>query len=141
CNPLESARLMVRSLGIEQKTLIIDRLIAHQDMALYYCAADAVLIPSVEGFGLVYLEAMACGVPVIGVAEGASLEVVGEYAGILAAPGDGLQDRLTNALVRFYDDQHLRERTAIAALERFQLRFSHDTYGMELEALLARWAK
>ncbi|NJR12595.1 glycosyltransferase family 1 protein [bacterium] len=35
-------------------------------LALYYAAADAVLVPSdYESFGMVALEAMACGTPVI----------------------------------------------------------------------------
>ena len=40
-----------------------------------------------EPFGLVAIEAMACGVPVAGIAMGAAAEVVGE-AGCLAAPDD-----------------------------------------------------
>ena len=41
-----------------------------------------------EPFGLVAIEAMACGVPVAGLARGAAAEVVGE-AGHLAPPDDG----------------------------------------------------
>jgi alpha-1,6-mannosyltransferase len=37
-----------------------------------------------ETFGLVVLEAMACGIPVVGVAEGGVAELVGEHHGVLA---------------------------------------------------------
>ncbi|MGU3594203.1 glycosyltransferase, partial [Methylobacterium brachiatum] len=40
-----------------------------------------------EPFGLVAIEAMACGLPVAGLANGAAREVIGE-AGCLVEPGD-----------------------------------------------------
>ncbi|MBW4484770.1 MAG: glycosyltransferase [Tildeniella torsiva UHER 1998/13D] len=36
-----------------------------QDLVAHYRLADAYVMPSQEGFGIVYLEAMACGVPVL----------------------------------------------------------------------------
>ena len=60
-----------RLLGIA-KTLKIDRLVtftgsvSHEKLATYYSAADVCLVPSYyESFGLVAVEAMACGTPVI----------------------------------------------------------------------------
>ncbi|MSQ32235.1 MAG: glycosyltransferase, partial [Dehalococcoidia bacterium] len=60
-----------RLLGIA-KTLKIDHLVTftgsvpHEKLATYYSAADVCLVPSYyESFGLVAVEAMACGTPVI----------------------------------------------------------------------------
>ena len=40
--------------------------VAQQELPLYYNASDVLVIPSYyESFGLVALEAMACGIPVI----------------------------------------------------------------------------
>lgn len=60
-----------RLLGIA-KTLNIERMVKftgsvpHEKLATYYSAADACLVPSYyESFGMVAVEAMACGTPVI----------------------------------------------------------------------------
>lgn len=55
----------------------------------YYQAADLVLIPSLqlEGFGLVMVEAMACGTPVLGTPVGAIPEVLNQVDPILVAEG------------------------------------------------------
>ncbi len=51
------------------------------DLPLYYQAADFFILPTekLEGFGLVILEAMACGTPVIGTPVGAIPEIIGAF--------------------------------------------------------------
>ena len=47
--------------------------VSDEDLVAHYNLADAYVMPSQEGFGIVYLEAMACGVPVLsGDADGSS---------------------------------------------------------------------
>ena len=61
-----------KSLGIEDKITFIGR-IQYADLPRYICAGDLFVMPSrsrlagleVEGLGIVYLEASACGLPVI----------------------------------------------------------------------------
>ncbi|MDF0667322.1 MAG: glycosyltransferase family 4 protein [Nitrospira sp.] len=55
----------------------------------YYQAADLVLMPSLqlEGFGLVMVEAMACGTPVLGTPIGAIPEILNQVDPILIAEG------------------------------------------------------
>jgi glycosyltransferase involved in cell wall biosynthesis len=58
-------------------------------LASYYQTADLVLMPSLalEGFGLVTVEAMACGTPVLGTPVGAIPEILGQVDPILVAQG------------------------------------------------------
>lgn len=57
---------LAKNLGIEDHILFVGR-IPRMDLPYYYAASDVFVIPSViEAFGLVTVEAMACGKPVIG---------------------------------------------------------------------------
>lgn len=57
------ARLAIE-LGVADRVVFAGFVPNHQ-LASHYRLADAYVMPSQEGFGIVYLEAMACGVPVI----------------------------------------------------------------------------
>jgi alpha-1,6-mannosyltransferase len=69
----------VTVLEFQTKEAELARLIASCD-ALVHAGAQ-------ETFGLVVLEAMACGLPVVGVAAGGVGELVGEQHGVLVRPG------------------------------------------------------
>jgi glycosyltransferase involved in cell wall biosynthesis len=85
-------------------------------------AADAFLFPSTkETLGLVRLEAMACGLPVIAARSAPSLDLLGEdEAGILYDADD--PDALVCAVESFRDSQALRERLREGARRRGQQR-------------------
>jgi alpha-1,6-mannosyltransferase len=83
----------VTVLGYQANEKKLARLIASSD-ALVHAGQQ-------ETFGLVVLEAMACGVPVVGVDEGGVAELVGDRHGLLARPGDS--DSLAEAVRGLYD--------------------------------------
>lgn len=118
---------MATALGLSVHVRFLGFL-ADTDLARYYAAADAFLLPTreLEGFGLVTVEALACGTPVLGTPVGATPE-------ILTPLDPGLIFRETSAEVmaddlgRFLDGL---ERDPEAAAQRRQACRRHaETYG------------
>jgi glycosyltransferase involved in cell wall biosynthesis len=55
---------LARDLGVEDR-VVFAGFVPTEALVEHYRLADAYVMPSQEGFGIVYLEAMACGVPVL----------------------------------------------------------------------------
>jgi alpha-1,6-mannosyltransferase len=72
------------------------------DLAQWLASADALVHAGTkETFGLVVLEAMACGRPVVAARAGAIPEIVDDSVGVLAKPNDGAS--MAEAIVSLYD--------------------------------------
>ena len=70
---------------------VIDEFCPATQVARLMASADALLhAGDQETFGLVILEAMACGIPVVAVAAGAFEEIINDQCGLLCAPNDPL---------------------------------------------------
>jgi glycosyltransferase involved in cell wall biosynthesis len=89
-------------------------------------AVDVLACPSIEEpFGLILLEAQACGVPVVASASGGPREFISDgETGMLFAPGDF--HALAEALGRLLGDRVLRERIAAAGQRRARESFTAD---------------
>ncbi|MEH1852011.1 MAG: glycosyltransferase family 4 protein [Nostoc sp.] len=55
---------LAKDLGVSDR-VVFAGFVATEELMEHYRLADAYIMPSQEGFGIVYLEAMACGVPVL----------------------------------------------------------------------------
>jgi glycosyltransferase involved in cell wall biosynthesis len=88
-------------------------------------AADIFLFPSVEGAGMVVLEALARGVPVVCLAYGGPGEMVTPDTGIAVSIGEheATADRLAQAICTLAGDAALRERTGAAGRRRVEQRY------------------
>lgn len=75
---------IVRELGLEEITTFAGR-IEHEQLPYYYAAANVCIVPShYEPFGLVAIEAMACGTPVVASEVGGlKFTVINELTGLL----------------------------------------------------------
>lgn len=97
--------------------------------------ADVFVLPSIstryilEQFGIVLIESMATGVPVVSTHCGAIDEVVGDN-GILVQPNDSL--RLSEGLTRLCLDAGLREELGERGIERVRSRMSREAVADEL---------
>jgi glycosyltransferase involved in cell wall biosynthesis len=88
---------------------------------------------SYEGFGIVYLEAMGFGLPVIAGAAGASDEIVEhDSIGFLVPPDDTFSLRLQ--LERLIEDRELVRQMSVHAFERFA---DHSTWEQSMTSIEA----
>jgi glycosyltransferase involved in cell wall biosynthesis len=91
--------------------------VPEQDLPALYQDADLFVLPSRtgEGFGLVVLEAMASGLPVIATESGGVVDIVVEGVnGLLVPPHDGAA--LADAIAQLVDGSDLRSRLIQGAL-------------------------
>jgi len=119
-------RSRIAQLGLDD----VIALVGHRDDAPELIAgADVVAIPSTlsesgfgrEGFGLVAVEAMAAGVPVVAYADGALPETLGG-CGALVAPGDSAA--LAEEISSLLGDPEARERMVRCGYRRARERYS-----------------
>lgn len=110
----------------------------HELVQLYNEVTALVFLPNMEPFGLVALEAMACGAPVIGVREAGIREsVIDGMTGILV---DRNPDDAGRAIVRLLRDPELRDRMSRQAVEYVRREWvwerTVDCYLQEVERLM-----
>lgn len=97
-------------------TTIFTGYIDDSDLPAVYNGASVLVMPSFyEGYGLPLIEAMKCGVPVIGSNVSSIPEIIGE-AGLLVDPNSTAE--LSNALLRILDSSTEHDRYSRLALER-----------------------
>jgi len=117
-----------RRLGVAERVHFAGR-VPSLDMCRWLPACDVVALPSlrrpgwVEQFGRLLVEAMACGVPVVGSNSGEISRVIGE-AGRVVPEGDGR--RLTEALSALAREPAERMRLGRLARERVLALYTHD---------------
>jgi glycosyltransferase involved in cell wall biosynthesis len=95
-------------------------------------ASDVFAMPSPEEpFGLVFIEAMAAGIPVLGIASGGAPEVVEDgVTGFLSPVGDVVA--LARNLERVLDDQRLHDEMGAAGRRRVDALFGADRMARDL---------
>lgn len=131
----------IRQRRVEQVVRLVG-FIPEEQLVAYYQAADLVLMPTaqLEGFGLVTVEALACGTPVVGTPVGAIPEVLNQIDPILIASGAdsrSLADTLGRVLSRIKEPVE-RERLSRKGRSLVERRYNWVQHCADLIRLSAK---
>jgi glycosyltransferase involved in cell wall biosynthesis len=116
----EALRDRIRAMGLSGHVQIVGQ---QPEIGVWLRAADALVLPSpAEPFGLVLVEAMCRGVPVLAAASGGPREILEDGSGLLFTPGDPRD--LGFKLLQLLTQPALRQRLAEAGQARWAAKFS-----------------
>jgi glycosyltransferase involved in cell wall biosynthesis len=116
------------------------------DLPRHYAAADAFVLPTraLEGFGLITVEALACGTPVLGTPVGATPEILTPLAPSLlfrSSDVEHMAETLADFLVRARSDPPGYETLRGACRRHAEARYDWDSSVGRLETLLCKAAE
>jgi glycosyltransferase involved in cell wall biosynthesis len=113
-------RERIRKAGLSEQVQLVGQ---QPEIGVWLRAADAVVLPSpAEPFGLVLVEAMCRGVPVVAAAAGGPKEILEDGSGLLFAPGDPRD--LGFKLFQLLTQPELCQRLSEAGYSRWAAKFS-----------------
>jgi len=132
---LPRQRKIAHELGVTECVHFFENL-SREQIAACYAKAEIFALPSMgEGFGLVFLEAMAFSKPVVAAAAGGATDVVEDgINGLLVPPGD--TERLAETLDRLLGDEPLRLELGKRGGEIVRRKCSFEVFEAELERIL-----
>jgi glycogen synthase len=135
----DELRRRVRELGLRRHVHFTGFLEDHE-LRLHYAAADVAVAPSIyEPFGLVAVEAMACGTPVVAGDTGGLREIVSGGHGLSFTPQDA--DHLAETLVQVLTDPHLADQLVARATRRLHDRYEWSSVAASTVDVYARAAR
>ncbi len=111
----EALRARAVGEGVAESVVFVGD-VPEEELAEHYCLGDVFVMPNrqlpngdTEGFGLVFLEANACGLPVVAGRDGGSRDAVRDGANGLIVDGNDIA-AIAAAMLRLHDDAALRAR-------------------------------
>ena len=121
--PYEAAlRGLADELRLRDQVIFVGEVPA-EELVDHYCLGDVFVMPNrelpngdTEGFGLVFLEANACGLPVIAGSDGGSRDAVQDGVNGLVVNGKSVPE-IRGAMLRLLDDEGLRDAIRRAGLK------------------------
>jgi phosphatidyl-myo-inositol dimannoside synthase len=127
-------------LGVADRVHFLEDL-SREEVAACYACADLFALPSTgEGFGLVFLEAMAFSKAVVGVACGGTTDLIEDGVnGLLVPPDDA--GSLARALNRLLRDETLRAELGRRGAAMVREKYRFDLFRAELESICADFAR
>jgi phosphatidyl-myo-inositol dimannoside synthase len=132
---LPRLRNLAATMGTSDAVDFLDRL-PQEELAACYANADVFALPSTgEGFGLVFLEAMAFAQPIVASACGGTMDVVIDGVnGLLISPHDN--PSLVDSLGRLLRDDSLRATLGQNGAEMVRRKYQFEAFERELANIL-----
>lgn len=125
----------IKELGLSHRVHFLGK---QDDVAQVISMADVLLLPSEkESFGLVALEAMACGVPTVASNIGGIPELISHgETGYLAPVGD--IDLMSEYTIKLLSNRELYKQFSLACIERSSHKFCNDLITRQYEEIYYR---
>jgi glycosyltransferase involved in cell wall biosynthesis len=101
-------------------TVCFEGAVDRDEIRRHYAAAEALLFCGVEDFGIVPVEAMAAGCPVVALGQGGALETVGDAGVLFTRPDVQSLDRSVARLRRRRADGEITEELLRAKADEFR---------------------
>lgn len=138
----QELRVLSEALGLSERVHFYG-FVLDSDVAALYEAADIFIQPNrdiegdTEGFGIVFLEASACGLPVIGGRAGGTADAIAEGLSGFRVDGESV-DEIAAALGKLIEDRELRRTLGAEGARRVASLFTVERAASEFEVLLMR---
>lgn len=135
-NLREAELLLIGSISREIKPILgqyegsyrLTGTVSHLELYKYLCTGSVFVLPSVQdGFGMVILQAMACGLPVICTTNTGGADIIREGSEGFIVPTRDI-GALKEKILYFYEHENERKIMSEMALKRAQ-EFTWDAYG------------
>lgn len=132
-NHTKTLKKLVKTLKLEDKVIFSPDGTSHKELKTLYFNASAFLFPSEkEDFGIVIIEAMGAGVPVIAWGVGGPTDIIiNGKTGFLAKPYS--LDDFANKVLKILKDKNLRQKMSHASWERVKSNFSWEKHWQILD--------
>ena len=129
---LDELKFLAKELSVENHIVFVDY-IPDNDLNEIYSRSQVYVMVSrtyndigdSEGFGITFLEANACGCPVIGSTEGGIPDAVENNKNGLLVPADDIKS-LTKAINKFLEDQSFRTKIIDQGIKRVNNDFTWE---------------
>ena len=125
----EYLQALIDELGVADRVKLLGFIEDH-DLPDYFGACDLFCLSSIwktEAFGIVQIEAMSCGKPVIAMnipESGVSWVNINSFSGINVNPEDA--DALAEAIITVLTDEHLYDQLSKGARRRYETMFTKE---------------
>jgi phosphatidyl-myo-inositol dimannoside synthase len=136
----DELKALSEALGLSSRVCFYG-FVLEADVSVMYEAADIFIQPNrdvdgdTEGFGVVFLEASACGTPVIGGIAGGTADAIAEGVSGFRVDGESIEE-IARVLAQLIEDPELRRRLGDEGARRVASLFTAERAARDFEGLL-----